>query len=299
MKPRTIRYFLEEGIVGLRKNFLMTMASIMAVMACITILSFSYIVTSNFEHVLQQMEDSIGISVFIEGTPDSVEISRIRGELEVLEHVDFVEYISPSQALDALKADWGAEEDIFTGLDDNNNPLSHSFQLTLDDMRYQSEVLTMVSKVEGVGTVRHGQAETELITSLSEVIRNAGLVVMGLLAIISVTIITNTIRISVVNRRVEINIMKYVGATDWFIRWPFIVEGIIIGLVGAAVPVAISVPLYTAAIEGLHAAIPVVEMVQFRLSGDIFVTLAPMALAFGIVLGIIGSTTSIRKHLRV
>ncbi|WP_317855712.1 permease-like cell division protein FtsX [Chakrabartyella piscis] len=299
MKPRTIRYFLEEGVTGLKKNLLMTMASIMAVMACITILSFSYIVTSNLEHVLQQMEDSIGISVFIDGEPDSAEISRIRGELEALDYVTFVEYISPAQALDALKADWGADEDIFTGLDNDNNPLSHSFQLSLSDMDYQTLVLTEVSKIDGIGTVRHGQAETELITKLSDVLRNVGIVVMALLSIISVTIITNTIRISVANRRVEINIMKYVGATDTFIRWPFIVEGMIIGLVGAAVPLALSVPLYSAAIQNLYAAIPVIEMVQFRLSGDIFVTLAPMALAFGIVLGIIGSTTSIRKHLRV
>lgn len=299
MKPRTLRYFLEEGMTGLRKNLLMTMASIMAVMACITILAFSFIVTTNLEYVLQQMEDSIGISVFIEGEPDSAEISRIRGELETLEHVTFVEYISPSQALADLKADWGAEEDIFTGLDDSNNPLSHSFQLTLDDMRYQSEVLTMVGKVDGIGTVRHGQTETELITNLSEVFRNVGIVVMALLAIISITIITNTIRISVANRRVEINIMKYVGATDWFIRWPFIVEGIFIGVIGAAVPLAISVPLYTAAINGLYEAIPVIQMIQFRLSGEMFVILAPVALGFGIILGIIGSVSSIRKHLRV
>jgi cell division transport system permease protein len=120
------------------------------------------------------------------------------------------------------------------------------------------------------------------------------------LSIIScLMIIMNTIRISVVNRRIEINIMKYVGATDWFIRWPFIIEGIIIGVVGALVPLIIGFPVYASVTSAIFSYLPMITFVQFRLTGDVFGFLIPFGIIFGIALGVIGSVTSIRKHLRV
>ncbi|MBR2851927.1 MAG: FtsX-like permease family protein, partial [Anaerotignum sp.] len=111
--------------------------------------------------------------------------------------------------------------------------------------------------------------------------------------------IMNTIRISVVNRRIEINIMKYVGATDWFIRWPFIIEGIIIGVVGAIIPLVIGFPIYAKVTSAIFEYLPMVTFIQFRLTGDVFGFLFPFGIIFGIALGVIGSVTSIRKHLRV
>lgn len=299
MKPSTIRYFIKEGLSGLNKNLLMTMASIMAVMACISIMSFSYSIATNLNHILQQMEDSIGISVFLAGSPTSEEIEKIRSEITGIEHVLDVQYVSPNDALQDLKKDWGADEDIFVGLDDANNPLSHSFQITLDKIENQSTVLTSLGKVDGLDGIRHGQTETELIMKASNVFNIASVIVMLLLGGISIMIIVNTIRISVVNRRVEINIMKYVGATDWFIRWPFIVEGVIIGLVGAIVPLGLGLILYANVIKALYNYFPVIKMIEFRLVGDVFMFLFPFGLLFGIALGVIGSVTSIRKHLHV
>ncbi len=299
MRPSTIKYYLKEGLSGLRKNLLMTMASIIAVMACISIMSFSYCVASNLHHILQQMEDSIGISVFIGGTPTSEEIEEMKTEISKIDHVLEVRYTSPGDALEELKADWGAEEDIFEGLDETNNPLSHSFQITLDEIESQDSVLQALKGIDGIDNIRHGQTETELLMKANKVFNIAGFLVMLILGVISVMIIMNTIRISVVNRRVEINIMKYVGATDWFIRWPFIIEGVIIGVVGAMLPLLIEIPIYAKIISALYNYFPVIKIIQFRLVGDIFIVLFPVALAFGILLGTIGSVTSIRKHLRV
>lgn len=119
---------------------------------------------------------------------------------------------------------------------------------------------------------------------------------MLLLGVISIMIIINTIRISVMNRRVEINIMKYVGATDWFIRWPFIVEGIIIGIVGALVPLVLGLPIYTKVTSAIFDYLPVIKFIQFRLTGDVFGFLFPFGIIFGVALGVIGSVSSIRKH---
>lgn len=113
-------------------------------------------------------------------------------------------------------------------------------------------------------------------------------------------IIVNTIKISVFTRKTEINIMKYVGATDWFIRWPFIIEGVLIGLLGALIPMLIAWPAYAKSISMIYDFFPIIKnMVTFRESSEIFSILLPFALIFGILLGVIGSVTSIRKHLKV
>lgn len=299
MRFSTIKYFIKEGLSGMKKNLLMAVASIVAVGACISIMAFSYCVATNLQHILQQMEDSIGISVFLTGEPNSESIEAMRSEISTMDHVTGVTYISPVDALETLKQDWGAEEDIFEGLDSTNNPLSHSFQIQLDEIESQGAVLAELKNVEGIDNIRHGQTETELLMKANNVFNIASVIVMIVLGIISIMIIVNTIRISVVNRRVEINIMKYVGATDWFIRWPFIIEGVIIGVVGAIGPLLVGMPLYAKIVSSIYNYFPVVKMIQFKLMGDIFMVLFPLAMLFGIGLGVVGSVTSIRKHLRV
>lgn len=300
MRPSTIRYFLKEGFSGLKKNLLMTVASIIAVAACISIMSFSYCVVSNLQYMLDQMEDSIGISVFLKGDLTSEDIENMKTTISGLDHVTNVTYISPADALDQLKEQWGADEDIFIGLDDTNNPLSHSFQVELDQIESQDAVLAELQKIEGVDKVEYGQSLSEMLMSVSNVFQVTGILVMLVLGVISVMIIINTIRISVMNRRVEINIMKYVGATDWFIRWPFIIEGIIIGLIGAILPMLVGMPMYGKTVSLFYNHIPFVEnFVRFRVVGDVFSFVLPAALIFGILLGVVGSVTSIRKHLQV
>lgn len=300
MRPSTIRYFLKEGFSGLKKNLLMTVASIIAVAACISIMSFSYCVVSNLQYMLDQMEDSIGISVFLKGDLTSEDIENMKTTISGLDHVTNVTYISPTDALDQLKDQWGADEDIFIGLDDSNNPLSHSFQVELDQIESQDAVLAELQKIEGVDKVEYGQSLSEMLMSISNVFQIAGILVMLVLGVISVMIIINTIRISVMNRRVEINIMKYVGATDWFIRWPFIIEGIIIGLIGAILPMLVGMPMYGKTVSLFYNHIPFVEnFVRFRVVSDVFSFVLPAALIFGILLGVVGSVTSIRKHLQV
>lgn len=298
MRPSTIKYFFKEGFSGLKMNFLMALASMLAVGACIAILSFSYCVGANLQHVLGQMEDSIGINVFLTGEINAEEIESLKTKISKIEHVTDVEYISPKDALDTLKDSWGAKEDIFEGLGDENNPLSHSFTITLDKIVNQQSVLADLEGIDGIDNVRHGQTETELMIKVNRIFNISSVIIMLILGMISVMIIMNTIRISVVNRRVEINIMKYVGATDWFIRWPFIVEGVIIGLMGAVIPILIGIPLYAKIVSELYNYLPV-KMVQFLTMSNVYSVLLPVALLFGILLGIIGSITSIRKHLRV
>lgn len=300
MRPSTIKYFIKEGLGSLKKNLLMTVASIIAVIACISIMSFSYCAVTNLQYMLDQMEDSIGISVFLKGDMTSEEIESMKEQISQIEHVTGVTYVSPRDSLENLKNEWGADEDIFIGFDDENNPLSHSFQIELDQIESQGAVIAALDQIENIDNVEYGQSLSEVLVRISRVFQVGGLLIMAVLGVISVMIIINTIRISVMNRRVEINIMKYVGATDWFIRWPFIIEGVIIGLVGAIVPLVAGMPLYSKVVTIFYDYVPFVEnFVRFRLTGDVYLFLLPASLIFGVLLGVIGSVTSIKKHLQV
>lgn len=188
-----------------------------------------------------------------------------------------------------MKESWDAEE-ILAGFDESNNPLTSSFEVSLDDIQYQSDVVSKIEQIEGVRKIRSSETETEFLVKISNFLRLFGSVLILALAAISVVIITNTVKLSVFTRRTEISIMKYVGATDWFIRWPFVIEGIITGLVGAAIPIIVAWPLYNKLIDVIYAQIPMIRsIVTFKFGIDIFSVLLPVSLAFGALLGVLGS----------
>lgn len=299
MKFRSIKYFFSEAFSGVIRNRLMSIASIGTVAACIFMIVISYCALTNVDYMLTQIEESIGIAVFLEEDVNSDKVLEINDQLVNMEHVESVSYISPEDALQEMKESWDAEE-ILAGFDESNNPLTSSFEVSLDDIQYQSDVVSKIEQVEGVRKIRSSETETEFLVKISNFLRLFGSVLILALAAISVVIITNTVKLSVFTRRTEISIMKYVGATDWFIRWPFVIEGIITGLVGAAIPIIVAWPLYNKLIDVIYAQIPMIRsIVTFKFGIDIFSVLLPVSLAFGALLGVLGSNISLRKHLNV
>lgn len=299
MRLSSIKYYFKEGFTGLLRNRLMTVASIATVAACIFIMTFSYCIIGNLQYMLEQMEDSIGIAVFLDEDLTSDDVGVLMEQIKKVEYVKNVTYISPEEALNSLKVEWDVG-DVLDGFDAENNPLSHSFEIELDGIDYQGSVLASLESMDGIRNIRHAQTETDVLLKINKVLGIVGVVVIAILGIISVVIIMNTIKISVYTRRNEINIMKFVGATDWFIRWPFIIEGVLIGIIGSAIPMAIAWPSYGKAIDLIYKFLPVIEnLVTFKNSIDIFSVLLPVSIVSGILLGVIGSVTSIRKHLKV
>lgn len=299
MKFRSIKYFFSEAFSGVIRNRLMSIASIGTVAACIFMIVISYCALTNVEYMLTQIEESIGIAVFLEEDVNSDKVLEINDQLVNMDHVESVSYISPEDALQEMKESWDAEE-ILAGFDESNNPLTSSFEVSLDDIQYQSDVVSKIEQIEGVRKIRSSETETEFLVKISNFLRLFGSVLILALAAISVVIITNTVKLSVFTRRTEISIMKYVGATDWFIRWPFVIEGIITGLVGAAIPIIVAWPLYNKLIDVIYAQIPMIRsIVTFKFGIDIFSVLLPVSLAFGALLGVLGSNISLRKHLNV
>ena len=172
--------------------------------------------------------------------------------------------------------------------------------MTIRDLSQLDATVQVLSDYDDVDYVRAPEQVAQTITIIKHAVNLGGAAIVLLLIGVASMIIANTIKITVFNRRKEISIMKYVGATDWFIRWPFIIEGILIGIIGALLPLILSWPVYSQAVRMLYTSFPMIRnIVTFRLGIDVFSVLIPICLFAGTGIGVIGSVTSMRKYLKV
>lgn len=299
MKLSTIRYYFGESVRSLIKNRLMSVASILTVASCIFIVSVFYCVAANVDFFLSQLEGSIEVAVFVDEDLTPEEVRALSEKIQALPHVITARYVSSQEALEEYSETLD-DKKILEGFE-NDNPFRRSFNIEIDDLRYQTDVIQALEGMqsEGIGNVRHSQGVADIALTVSNVVRAVCVVLIFILATISIVIITNTIRITVNARKTEINIMKYVGATDWFIRWPFVIEGVLIGLLGGLLPAVICWLGYNRVIILIREGLPILNFIQFRPGYDIFAYLFPFAMLLGVLIGMIGSLVSIRRHLKV
>ena len=302
MKFRTLSYYLSEALKSMVRNRLMTLASILTVFSCIFILAFAYSVAMNIDYFLDQLEGSLDLSAFIDSGIEDSQVLALLSEIEALENVAEIEYISYDEAFN-IALEMFAGDPMFTlGLTPGIFP--RSFIITMEDVGEYASVVAalqvMVDEGRGLESVRYHQRIINAISAVSTGITIASTIMIIILIILANVIIVNTIRLTVNARRGEITIMKYIGATDWFIKWPFIIEGMLIGLIGAMLPVVIIWFSYNGVMEAINTTLfGIEELVSFRSANSIFVVLMPLALFLGIGIGIYGSIISMRKHLHV
>jgi cell division transport system permease protein len=277
----------------------MTFASVFTVASCIFIVSLFYCVAANINYMISDLAGTVGMAVFINEDATAEDVSLLNEKIRAIPHIVEAEYISKDDAL-ANFISSTTDPRIAEGLE-VDNPLPRSFSISIDDLRYQEDVKAALNELTayGVNVIRDMGETSNIILGVSRVVRGVLMVLILVLAVISIVIITNTIRITVNARRTEINIMKYVGATDWFIRWPFVIEGILIGLFGGLVPSVICAVGYESAVGMIKGALPVLYAIKFRPAHEIFAYLVPFSIILGIFIGVAGSGFTIRKHLRV
>jgi cell division transport system permease protein len=261
--------------------------------------SISFCLAVNLDYLMIQMESMMSITVYLE---DGISVENINDLIERVNAIPFVshmEFISSEQALERFKADLEDSAHILDGLD-KDNPLPNSLVLDIDGLDHWDYVENSLNglKEYGIETIQHGRQAANALMTINNLLRIIGALVIAGLGVISVVIIFNTIRIAVNNRKIEINIMKYVGATDAFIRGPFIVEGMIIGILGAVIPLAAVYALYDPVMNFLLDSLPVMDFL-FRSRVYVFSLLTPLLFTVGVMIGIAGSTISIRRHLNV
>jgi len=299
MKLRTIKYYIREAFRSIILNRLMSVASIFTVTSCIFIVSVFFILSSHVSFFVQQLGDSLGLVVFIEDGLSQWEQHRLEERIRSIPHVTGITYVSSAEALSDLRERMGGDPPFLRGIDDNN-PLRSSFEIELTDIAYQEQVVIQLEQMTeyGIGGILRDADLGRILATLSDVVQIISVILILILGIVAIVIITNTINITVNARRTEINIMKYVGATDWFIRWPFIIEGMLIGLIGGLIPAIITWAGHNSVINALGG-IQDLAFIVFVPRYLIFAQLFPFALILGTVIGLVGSGVSVRRHLKV
>ncbi|QUH30153.1 permease-like cell division protein FtsX [Vallitalea guaymasensis] len=303
MKLRTVDYCFKQGVINLFKNRLMSIASIGTIAACLFIVGIFYITAANIEYTLKEAESNLGIAVFLKENITETDREAIETMISQREEVKSVEYISPEQAWeDFKKTMYENNEDLLVGFDGENNPLknSDSFQVLIKDINNQESLIKYIQTLEGVREINQEKNLTEIIKGFNNFINYMSIVLIVILIFISVFLISNTVRIAISVRKNEIGIMKYLGAKDFFIKFPFIIEGMLIGAIGAIVPLTVIYFSYDYVINKINDKFIVInQFLSFLNVGQIYRILIPLSLIIGIGIGIVGSRITIRKHLRV
>lgn len=298
MRISTLFYTLRQGIRNLFRNKWFTLASLATISACLFLFGLFYAIVTNFQHIVKTAEKGVSVSVFFDEGIEDTRIQQI-GEMIVRRpEVSNVVFVSAEEAWATFSEQYlGEYKDGFT-----ENPLADSanYQIYLNDVSMQSALVTYLESLEGVRMVNRSEMTATTLTGVNALIAYVSVGIIAILFAVSIFLISNTVTIGISVRKEEINIMKYIGATDFFVRSPFVVEGMMIGLIGAAIPLGIIYVLYNMVLSYVAERFSMLsELLSFLPVETIFNVLVPVSLGIGVGIGFLGSIATVRKHLRV
>ena len=299
MKISTLLYTIKQGFANIFRNKWYSLASIATIAACLFLFGVFYAVLANFESILKTAEEGVSVTVFFhEDTEDERihEIGQLIGNrVEVAE----VKFLSD----DEVWAEFGPDyfgEDYAVGFPENPLEGEDNYEIFLSDVSMQDALVTWLQSIPEVRKVNYSEMTASTLSGVNLLIAYVSLGIIGILLAVSVFLISNTVSMGISVRKEEINIMKYVGATDFFVRAPFVLEGIMIGLLGATIPLGIIYTLYNYALEYIVQRFSILSnFLNFLPVEEIFGVLTPVSLLLGVGIGFFGSFSTVRKHLHV
>lgn len=295
MKIRTGEYFIKEAVNSLKRNGLMSVASVSTVALSLLILGLFLIMVLNLNNMASNLESQVQVSVYLQDGLSDIEMREVGTKITKLPGVSQVMFIDKDEAMVRFKQRLGEQQSILKALD-GNNPLPNAFEVKMDKPERVKPVAQAISQIKGVENAKFGQEIVEQLFALTRMVRIFGVILIAFLALAALFIISNTIRLTVFARRKEIGIMKYVGATDWFIRWPFLLEGIMLGFGGAVVAVILLNQTYGALLHQVYESLAFLPLIpQYPFITEISIIL----MITGTVIGALGSTISLRKFMQV
>ncbi|EOH86979.1 permease-like cell division protein FtsX [Enterococcus asini] len=291
---RTFFRHLLESIKSLKRNGWMTVASVSAVTITLSLVGVFMAVIINATKLAEDIESNVDVSVFIEYGTKQPEIDALEKELKGLDDVKGVKFSSADAELEKIKKSMGPKWDLF---DEDSNPLYDVFVVSTTDPKQTKHVAKEAGELENVYKADYGGLESEKIFKISEVVKTWGLAAAALLLFVAMFLISNTIRITIISRQREIQIMRLVGAKNGYIRWPFFLEGGWIGLIGSLIPVALMVFGYQKVYEILN---PILLRSNYSMvkPGDFSLQISLVLVAVGFVIGSLGSVLSMRRFLK-
>ena len=298
MKYNIFGYLIGEGFSNVFKNKKSTGASLMIMCATMIIFGIFLIIGENINHFVDQIKSEQGFQVFLKTDATDEEIQKVGEEIRALDGVSTAEYKDKTYALNTMKEKLGDKSELIEGYGPDYFP--PSYVVTLTDLNMSKDVQNKIMEFDNVTKITSSDKTVSTLLSLARGIKAVTGVILVLLIVISIFIISNTIKLTVHARRKEISIMKYVGATNSFIRWPFIVEGMIIGIIAAMISILILGVAYNLLTDKiLQSAINSMINIQLLSFSEIFTLVIAVYLTLGIGIGIIGSMISMRKYLEV
>lgn len=297
MRISTFFYTLKQGIKNIFRNAWYSLASVATISACLLLFGIFFAIVVNFSHIVKTAEEGVAITVFFdEGLEDS-KIAEIGEMIAKRQEVRDMNFVSADEAWASFKEDLGEYAEGIT-----ENPLADSanYEIYLNDIAQQNSLVEYLESVEGIREVNRSDLTANILTGMNSLIGYVSVAIIIILLAVSVFLISNTVMIGISMRKEEITIMKYIGATDFFVRAPFVVEGLMIGLIGAGIPIGLIYLLYNYVIEFIMLNFNVLnDLLAFLPVATILHYLVPISLGIGAGIGFLGSFTTVRKHLRV
>lgn len=284
---------VRDAFQGFFKHGLMSFASVTILAACMLIVGSVVMIILNLNTFVEQLQAQNEIVIFIDDKATDKDVEQIGHDLRAMSNVSEVQFVSKDEALEEYKSMFADQEDLFDTLDEKN-PLRHSYHIKVADLEMFKETMDQIGKIENVSLVRSSSAVVEGLVNLRRTITIMGFWIVVILLFVSLFIISNTIRLGMYARRDEIKIMKYVGATNGYIRRPFIFEGIIIGIIAAGIAYGLQWYVYQKLIYPLLTQLSLFEVIPFE--SYWMHTLIAFG-AFAILMGVIGSLLPMHKHL--
>ena len=297
MKWNTLKYLFKEGIIGLWRNRTMAFASAGTIVLCLLILGMSYSIGTNIDYIIEQIESKFGITAYIQDGLSESSILSIENKIKRMPNVASITYISKDEALETFSED--NEDASLFEMFKEDNPLPASFEIIATDIKNQGQLVKSIEALEGIDEAVYLKNETETFISIRKTVNYVCYAIIVCLIVVGLLLMSNTIKLTVYIRKREINIMKYVGATDSFIRVPFLIEGMLIGTLGALVAI-ITIALGYDWVQSMSkSATGILGEISLMPTANIMVSLVPIYLSLGIGIGLIGSAFAIHKHLKV
>jgi len=302
MKIRSFAYHIKDGIKNIYRNRMFSLASIATITACIFLFGVFYSLVVNFQYMIQKAETEVCVTVFFDEDLTETQIKKLGDTISKRTEVSRVHYTTADEAWENFKGEYFAEyPELAEGFKDDN-PLanSSSYEVYLNDANDQSSLVKYLENLDGIRQVNHSDITASGLASAARLVSYVAIAVIVVLLAVSIFLITNTIVIGITVRKEEISIMKYIGATDAFVNAPFFVEGIVIGLIGAIIPVVILRYVYSGVVNFVLGKFSVLQnILAFLPAKEVFNVLIPVAIVLGIGIGIIGSFFAVRKHADV
>lgn len=299
MRISTFFYTLKQGVINIFRNKLFSLASIATISACLFLFGLFYAVILNFQNVVHTAEEDVSVTVFFKDGTTQEEMEQIGAQIRARDEVSEAKFISADEAW----AEWAPENigedynEIYT-----ENPLEgmDNYEIYMNDVSKQESLVSWLESIPQVDNVRHSEIAATTLTGVNALVAYTSVGIIAILLAVSVFLINNTVMIGISVRKSEIEIMKYIGATDFFVRSPFVIEGILIGLIGSLLPLGLIYVLYKKVIDYVMIEFPSLSgLLQFLPVSEIYRTLLPVCMGLGAGIGFLGSFITVRKHLRV